>query len=206
MAENIFYFPEDILRECVRQKYSSIVGSFESIGYVLNSLFEAGTITKDEKQQIERLSERRSAALIDLLCTCQRPKAIAQFLRILSYNELTACKWISDEVHKIAQEKVVSTSTPSLEVQKSSVPVMTTEEDEYGGILEQCVHDMYSKIVPSFDPQGYISDILFEKGTITIQEKQQIKRLPERRGAALVDRLFLDRKSNPILRNCGFIK
>ena len=100
MAENNFAFPEDILRECVRQKYSSIVGSFESTGYVLNSLFEAGTITKDEKQQIERLPERRSAALVDLLYTYHRPKAIAQFLGILSSDEITACKWITDEVLK----------------------------------------------------------------------------------------------------------
>ena len=198
MAENNFDFPEDILRECVRQKYSSIVGSFEPTGYVLNSLFEAGTITKDEKQPIERLPERRSAALVDWLYTCRRPKAIAQFLEILSNKEMTACKWMTDEVHKAAQEKVVSTSTPSLEVGTNSVQMTTTAENRYGDILEQCVHEMYSKIVAGFDPKGYILDSLFEKGTITIQEKQQIERLSEGRGAALVDKLFLSRNSDAI--------
>ena len=195
MAENNFAFPEDILRECVRQKYSSIVGSFESTGYVLNSLFETGTITKDEKQQIERLPERRSAALVDLLYICRRPKAIAQFLEILSNDGMTACKWITDEVHRVARKKFASTS---LEVGTNSVPMMTTSENENRGILEQCVHEMYSRIVASFDPQGYILDSLFEKDTITIQDKQQIERLPEGRGAALVDRLFLHRKPNAI--------
>ena len=178
--------------------YSSIVGSFESTGYVLNSLFEAGTITKDEKQQIERLPERRSAALVDLLYTCRRPKAIAQFLEILSNDEMTACKWITDGVHKAAQEKVASTSTPSLEVGTNSVPMMTTADIEYERILGQCVQDMYSKIVASFDPKGYILDSLFEKDTITIQEKQQIERLKEGRGAALIDRLFISQRSNAI--------
>ena len=49
MAEYNFDFPEDILRECVRQKYSSIVGSFESTGYVLNSLFESRYDNKRRK-------------------------------------------------------------------------------------------------------------------------------------------------------------
>ena len=198
MAENTFDFPEDILRECVREKYSSIVGSFESTGYVLNSLFEAGTITQDEKQQIERLTERRNAALVDLLYTCQRPNAISQFLGILSNDEMTVCKWMTDEVHKVAQEKVVS--IPSLEVETNSATMMTTAYNRYGSILEQCVQDIYSKIVASFDPKGYILDILFEKGTITIQEKQQIERLTEGRGAALVDRLFLSKKPDAIFR------
>ena len=184
MAENNFDFPEDILRECVRQMYSSIVGNYESTGYVLNSLFERGTITKDEKQQIERLPERRSAALVDLLYTCHRPRAIAQFFEIISNNEMTVCKWITDDVYKTAQEKVALKSKP-LEVASTPVPMMTTAEHEYGGIIEQCVREMYSKIVVSFDPKGYILDILFEKGTITIQEKQQFERLTEERGAAL---------------------
>ena len=202
MAENTFDFPEDILKECVRQMYSSIVGSFESTGYVLNSLFEAGTITKDEKQQIERLPERRSAALVDLLYTCQRPKAIAQFLEILSINEMTACKWISDQVHRVAHEMVLSTSTSSLEVGIHSV---TKADNKYGDILEQCVQEMYSKIVAGFDPKGYILDNLFEKGTITIREKQQIERLPEGRGAALVDGLFLHQKPNAIDQFLGIL-
>ena len=196
MTANIFDFPEDILRECVRQMYSSIVGSFESTGYVLNSLFERGTITKDEKQQIERSTECRSAALVDLLYTCQRPKAISQLIEILSNDEMSACKWITDEVHKAAHEKVMS--TPSSDVGTNSVSMMTTLENKYGGILEQCVQKFYSKIVASFDPKGYILNSLFEKGTITIQEKQHIERLTEERGAALVDRLVLSRRPNAI--------
>ena len=65
-------------------------------------------------------------------------------------------------------------------------------------MLGQCVHEMYSRIVASFDPKGYILDSLFEKDTITIQEKQQIERLPEGRGAALIDKLFLHRKPNAV--------
>ena len=89
-------------------------------------------------------------------------------------------------------------STPSLEVQRNSVSMMTTSEIKYGAILEQCVHEMYSRIVASFDPKGYILDSLFEEGTLTIQEKQQIERLPGGRGAALVDRLFLHRTPDAI--------
>ena len=135
MAESNSDFPEDILRECVRQMYSSIVRSVESKGYVLDSLFAEGTITKDEKQQIERLPERRSAALVDLLYTCQRPKTIAKFLDILSNNEMTACKWITDEVYKVAHDKVASASTSSLGVPRNSVPMMSTSEKKYRTIL-----------------------------------------------------------------------
>ena len=117
-------------------------------GYILDSLFGQGTITNGEKQQIERLPERQSAAaLVDLLYSCQRPKAIAQFLEILSNDGMTTCKWITDEVHKTAQEKVASSLTPSL---RSPGPVKTTAADEYEAILRQCLEIMYARIIASF--------------------------------------------------------
>ena len=95
MSENKFrLFDEDILRECVREKYARIVTSLDPVGYILDSLVQ-DTITPEEKHHIERLPERRSAALVDMLYTCRRPHAIAKFLKILS-NEQTTCEWISD--------------------------------------------------------------------------------------------------------------
>ena len=154
MAENNFDYPEDILKECVRQKYSGIVGSFESTGYVLNSLFEAGTITKDEKQQIERLPERRSAALIDLLYTCQRPKAIAQFLEILSNNQMTACRWITDEVHEAAHNNVAPMSTSSLEVQR----IQSQRRQHQTIIMEQYLSSVYKKCIQKLLPASTRKD------------------------------------------------
>ena len=64
-------------------------------------------------------------------------------------------------------------------------------------ILRQCVQKMYSRIVVSFDPQGYILNKLFEEGMITMEEKQNIEELPgRRRGGALVDMLYKCRKPN----------
>ena len=160
---------------------------------------KAGTITKDEKQQIERLPERRSAALVDLLYTCRRPKAIAQFLEILSNDEMTACKWITDEVHEAAHEKVVSTCHTIVgSWNKLSLNDDNIRESNMKQYLSRVYKKSIRRIVASFDPKGYILDSLFEKGTITIQEKQQIERLSEGRGAALVDKLFLHRKPNAI--------
>ena len=138
-AKQNIQFPEDILRECVRQMYPRIVASFDPRGYILDSLFAKGTITGDERQQIERLPERRSAALVDLLYTCQRPNAIAKFLEVLSNDIVTTCEWISDEVRKAAQEKVGSTLTPALRIERSSVPSITTADDKYEAILRQCL-------------------------------------------------------------------
>ena len=103
-------FPEDILRDCVRQMYPRIVASFDPKWYLLDSLFAEGTITAGEKQQIERLPEKQSSALVDILYSCQRPNAIAQFLEVLSNDENTSCEWISDEIRKAAQKKVGSTT------------------------------------------------------------------------------------------------
>ena len=197
-AKQNIQFPENILRECVRQMYPMIVASFDPRGYILDSLFARGTITGDEKQQIERLPERRSAALVDLLYTCQRPEAITQFLEVLSNDIMTSCEWISDEVRKTAQEKVGSTLTPALRFERSSVQSMTPEDDEYEAILRQCLQHMYSTIVASFDPKGYILDSLFAKGTISIQEKQRLERLPERRSAELVSGLLDSQSPNAI--------
>ena len=87
-------FSEDILRKSVRQMYHEIVASFDPRGYILESLFAKGTITSTEKQQIEKMPERESAAaLVDKLYSCLRPQAIAQFLEILSDDERTSCKW-----------------------------------------------------------------------------------------------------------------
>ena len=112
--------------------YPRIVASFDPRGYILDSLFAMKTITIEEREQIEGLSERRSAALIDRLLTCNRPNAIAQFLEILSNDRKTSCKWIRDEVHKAAQEKLAFTAATSsseqipispLERERSLVPV-----------------------------------------------------------------------------------
>ena len=200
MAENEFDFPEYILRECVRQMYPRIVTSFDPRGYILDSLFAKGTITAGEKQHIERLPERKSAELVDLLYSCRRPNAFAQFLEILSDDENTSCKWISDEIREIAHTKVGSTAilTPSLKNKRSSSPMVTTADDTYEAILKQCLQHMYSTIVASFDPKGFILDSLFAKGTISIQEKQQLERLPDRRSAELVSVLLDSRKPHAI--------
>ena len=199
MAENeIFRFPEDILRTCVRQMYPKIVASFDPRDYILDSLFARGTITADEKQQIEITQERKSAALVDLLYSCQRPNAFTQFLEIISDDERTFCKWISDEIQQVAQEKVKSTPPPSLENKKSSGPMRTTAADDgYDDILRQCLQQMYSTIVARFDPKGYILDSLFAKGTISIHEKQRLERLPDRRSAELVS-VLLESRPNAI--------
>ena len=65
-------------------------------------------------------------------------------------------------------------------------------------ILAHCLHEMYSRIVASFDPRGYVLDSLFTKGTITNLERQQIGRLSEGRGAALLDILLTCGKPNAI--------
>ena len=197
-AENDF--PEYILRECVRQMYPRIVASFDPRGYILDSLFAKGTITKDEKQQIERLPERKSAELVDLLYSCRRPNAFAQFLEILSDDENTSCKWIFDEIRDVAHKKVGSTATlkPLLKNKRSATPLVTTADDAYEFILKQCLQQMYSTIVAGFDPKGYILDSLFAKGTISVQEKQQLERLPDRKSAELVSVLLASRKPQAI--------
>ena len=178
--------------------YPRIVASFDPRGYILDSLFAKGTITNDERQQIERLPERKSAELVDLLYSCRRPNAFSQFLEILSDDEKTSCKWISDEIRKAAQERVESSLTPFLENERSASPMMTTADDKCENILRQCLQQMYSTIVARFDPKGYILDSLFAKGTISIREKQRLGRLPDRRSAELVSVLLDSRKPHAI--------
>ena len=66
-------------------------------------------------------------------------------------------------------------------------------------ILRKCVQKMYSRIVVSFDPKGYILNKLFETGMITIEEKENIEKLPER-GPALVNMLYKCRRPKAITR------
>ena len=123
---------EDVLKKCLQQLYSGIVESFDPKGYILNSLFGTNTITLDEKRRIAGLpAGERGAELIDRLLVSQRPNAITQFLEILSHDDMTSCKWISDKVHKAAQERVASTFPSSLETGESSVPI-----NQYSGALQ----------------------------------------------------------------------
>ena len=125
-AESTF---EDILRQCLQEMYPRIVVSFDPKGFILDSLFAKKTITLKEKRQIAGLpAEERGAELIDTLLTCHRPNAIAQFLEILSNDVKTFCKWIHDEVHKAAQEKVASKAASSLESITSSILNAAQEE------------------------------------------------------------------------------
>ena len=88
-------FSEDILRHCVQNMYSKIVVRFDPKGYILNKLFEIGTITMDEKLNVEELPERRrGAALVDMLYNCRRPNALTQFVKILYSSEDAAYKLI----------------------------------------------------------------------------------------------------------------
>ena len=114
-AANDFDFSEDILKQCVQEIYSSVVAGFDPTGYILNNLFEKSTITIDEKQKIEEVPERRrGAALVDLLLTCRRPNAMAQFVKTLHFSEDTAYKWIPENILKVAKRKVSSVHTTSL--------------------------------------------------------------------------------------------
>ena len=102
--------------------YPRIVASFDPKGFILDSLFAECAITLAEKRRIAGLpAEERGAELLDTLLACQRPNAIAQFLEILSNDDKTSCKWIHDEVHKAALEKVASALPSSLEIGGSSV-------------------------------------------------------------------------------------
>ena len=85
-------YDDTILKQCLQEMYPRIVAGFDPKGFILDSLFAIKTITLEEKEQIEGLSERRSAALINRLLTCNRPNAIAQFLKILSNDDKTSCK------------------------------------------------------------------------------------------------------------------
>ena len=80
----------------------------------MDSLFAKGTISIEEKQRIERLPDRRSAELVNVLFNCREPRAVAKFLEILSCSDEPAWKWIPDEVHKVAQEKLASMHPSSL--------------------------------------------------------------------------------------------
>ena len=67
-----------------------------------------------EKVRIQELPEERerSEALVDKLLSCQRPHAIAVFLKILYTSEEPVYQGIANEVHTAAQEMVVSTRAP----------------------------------------------------------------------------------------------
>ena len=70
-AENQFDISEDILRQWLQEMYPRIISSFEPKGYILDSLFGKGSIKIHEKQKTEGFSERRGAALVDMLLRCQ---------------------------------------------------------------------------------------------------------------------------------------
>ena len=63
---------------------------------------------------------------------------------------------------------------------------------------DNVLKQMYSTIVARFDPKGYILDSLFAKGTISIQEKQRLEKLPDGRSAELVSVLLDSRRPNAI--------
>ena len=128
-AENI---SEDILRQCLQKMYVKIVASFDPKGYILDSLFANGVLTIQERKRIEELPERRGAALLDTLLTCQKPKAIAQFLSILANDDQTSCKWIHDEVYKAANQNVGSTRLLPAESGGSSVPTNSSSLESGG--------------------------------------------------------------------------
>ena len=128
-ADFKFDFSEEILHECVMQKYTRIVAGIDPKGEVLNKLFERGTITMPEKVRIQELSEeRRGEALVDRLLSCQRPRAVAEFLEILFSSEERAYKDIAVEVHTAAQEMVSSAVSPSYGIGRSSDPAKQFRE------------------------------------------------------------------------------
>ena len=179
-VENEFDFPEDILKQCVQGMYSSVVAGFDPTGYILNNLFEKGTITMEEKQKIEEVPERRrGAALVDLLLICRRPNAMAQFVKTLYLSEDSAYKWISEEVLKVAKEKVASVHTSSLGSESSSIR-MNQESEAFKSMqchaLSQTVNnvttteqirDNYTKIKQCLDPRYDLLDLLYEKRILT---------------------------------------
>ena len=182
-AENQFDISEDILKQCLQEMYPRIIASFEPKGYILDSLFGKGSIKIHEKHKIEGLSEKRGAALVDMLLTCQRPNAIAQFLEILPVDEENACKWISDEVIKAAKEKVASsTSTPSLAIDKSSVvrrQDKATFKFKQSQIMSQTtgskqIRDGYTKIKTCLDPRYGMLDQLYEKEILSHETRKKI--------------------------------
>ena len=116
----------DILSQCLQGIYPRIVTSFDPKGFILDSLFAKNTITLKEKRRIAGLpAEERAAELLDTMLDCNRPNAIVQFLEILSNDDKTSCKWIHDEVHKAARQKLAS----SLENEISSDPMKQDRED-----------------------------------------------------------------------------
>ena len=128
-AEFEFDFSEDILYECVMQKYTRIVAGIDPKGEVLNKLFEKDTITMPEKVRIQELPEEiRGKALIDRLLSCQRPRAVAEFLEILVSSEERSYRDIAVEVHTAAQEMVSSALSPSYGIGRSSGPARQDKE------------------------------------------------------------------------------
>ena len=76
---------------------------------------------------------------------------------------------------------------------------MATAGNTFADIFRQCLHDMYPRIVASFDPKEYILDSLFAKNTITLKQKSPIAGLPkEERGAELIDTLLACNRPNAI--------
>ena len=134
MMATVDNISEDILRQCLQKMYPRIVASFDPKGFILDSLYAECAITMAEKRRIEGLpAGDRVRELIDTLLIYQRPNAITQFLEILSDNDKTSCKWIHDEVHKAAQEKVASSPmASSLESMGSSAPI----KNQYSGSVE----------------------------------------------------------------------
>ena len=100
-------FSEDVLRDCVRKSYDTIVRSFDPKGPVLNKLFQYYIINPSQKKHIESIaSEDRCAALVDILLSSSRPKTMARFLEILATVEFGAHNWIAEVVYEAAKKKV----------------------------------------------------------------------------------------------------
>ena len=197
-------FSEDILRHCVQNIYSKIVVSFDPKGYILNNLFEKGTITMDEKLKIEELPERRrGAALVDMLYNCRRPNALARFVKILSKD--TAYKWIAEEVLEAAERKVAfdqnlisSSGSESNSIQidhgeealqsKRSEPLSQTNIDS----AKKQIRDNYTKMKKYLDPRYDLLDLLYEKDILTHEKHKYIRRLvnPEECCGELLDHLL----------------
>ena len=198
-SENQFDIPEDILRQCLQEMYPRIIASFEPRGYILDSLFGKGSISINEKQHIEGLSERRGAALVDMLLICKRPNAIAKFLEILSVNEETSCKWISDELCKAARENIAS----SLAIEMSSVQLrqdVATFQSKQSQTMSQAtkeaameqLRNVYTKIKTCLDPRYGMLDQLYEKGVLSHETHKYISSFsnPEECCGKLFDHLL----------------
>ena len=163
-------FANDILKRCMKKKYTDIVKGFDQIStHVLEKLFENDLITIEKLQQISDMSkETKGAHVIGLLFNSSNPTAITTFLEILQTEPTT--KHLTDAVYEHAREEGHNQGT------KLFVSASGTSIADVDGPTKERVRECYPDLIQTMDPYPVLNK-LFGKKVITLKQLQEINRL-----------------------------